>query len=124
MIDYLLDLLMIVDRCDVTPRELRNIISRNDTLIMKLKRQQLGGDIIEDVERHLSNKSQESDKNLKILREFEDNKEKREETIKIAGLMAEFVGELNKMVKSKPEYGELQKQILEIKDTLQGYIEN
>ena len=124
MIDYLLDLLMIVDRCDVTPRELRNIISRNDTLIMKLKRQQLGGDIVEDVERHLSNKSQESDKNLKILREFEDNKEKREETIKIAGLMAEFVGELNKMVKSKPEYGELQKQILEIKDTLHGYIEN
>lgn len=124
MIDYLLDLLMIVDRCDVTPRELRNIISRNDTLIMKLKRQQLGGVIVEDVERHLSNKSQESDKNLKILREFEDNKEKREETIKIAGLMAEFVGELNKMVKSKPEYGELQKQILEIKDTLHGYIEN
>lgn len=135
MKEYLLDLLVNVDKCDVTSRELRNIIRQNGTFILNMKNRtkkssfksaktlkQNGGDNIEIIESHLRERDNRQDKMNQIFDKFEHNKEKREETIQIAGLMAEFVGELSNMIKSKPEYGELQKQIEEIQNILKSYV--
>lgn len=153
MLEYLIDLLGNIDRCDITTNELRKHIAQNNDIIRGLNRIQFGGgkgdgkkddesgaadpalleglDIGMDTDElviAIGDRLKASEKATSDVREkmeaFEQNEGRRNETIEIAGMTADFLGELGKMVGSKDtEYLDLQAQIDEIGSILEGYVD-
>ena len=133
MLEYLYNLLVNVDRCNVTPIELRNYIAQNEKVIKTLKNptsyfNQYGGngdEIEEKVRLYLEERKLEKVRDVDNTAEKEEIMRQNMETIEVAGIMANFLGELSKMVDSKkPEYATIESQVGQIREELESYIIN
>ena len=145
MLEYLYNLLEDIDRCDITSAELYRYIDENTKILKDLKTRnksfQSGGTggtggieekkekidyktaDIADILGNMSEEMRETDgliaKIDKTIGEIDN--ERDEETVEVVGVISDYLKELSGMVDSKP-YSELQDQIGEIKDTLEGYV--
>jgi len=94
----------------------------------RINRFQIGGDKsstvdIKEIMKNISEEMRETDKTIESIDGFlkEDDSERNEEVVEIVGMISNYLGELSKMVESKP-YSELQEQISNIKGVLEGYV--
>lgn len=120
MREYLYNLLITVDRCDATSKDLTRVSRRNNRILRRMRRVQSGGgngDYDELIAQIESSVSRTHALNTKL----ESVKEPQQETVDIAILITKFLGELHTLTQ-KPEYREIQTQVREITELLKPYV--